>query len=548
MSQNLENYLLNKYATKNTYMSKYSGSVAITILTLLTFTVAFGYNHYQAQLKFLKKNWNTVKCNPLIIPFAGLINAPKGESAMNYTEKNLNECMYDVLEDIVEVEKAAHSAAQTIASETVSGLDEALNSVRSLVSEIRSSISSVFSGIFSKIHNTMIPIQNIMIKSQNNINNSQAVLSTAMYTGVGSILSLRSFLAAFSTIIIMFILLLSVGVFPVEIATGSGLSLIPFVGWALAIPFFAAAAVTIGLVIAIVAIFVPFNTTLQQILTNTQKIKSSSYCFDEDTEILLKSGEKKKIKDLIIGDELEIDGKVTALIKLSSKDQTMFKLRNNIISGTHSYLDEYGDINYVRNHPESIMIENYYKPYIYCINTESKYIHLDNITFFDWDEITDEEVKRLKMNLSEILPKQFKKHNIHSYLDSGFKENTKVELEDGRSINIKDVEINDILKFGENILGIVKIDAKNINNIQEYKINNNYIMGSNNLVFKDETLGRYNSTINMTGIQKIKPKYLYHLITDTKTFKINDITFFDYTFSLEHCLINDTYVSSILTY
>ena len=127
-------------------------------------------------------------------------------------------------------------------------------------------------------------------------------------------------------------------------------------------------------------------------------------------------------------------------------------------------------------------------------------------------------------------------------------EDTKVELEDGRLVNIKDIEINDILKFGENILGVVKIDAKNINNIQEFKINDNYIRGSNNLVFKDETLGRYNSTINMTGTKKIKPKYLYHLITDTKTFKINDITFFDYSFSLEHCLINDTYVSSILTY
>lgn len=548
MSQNLENYLLDKYATKNTYMSKYSGSVAITILTLLTFVVAFGYNHYQAQLKFLKKNWNTVKCNPLIIPFAGLINAPKGKSAMNYTEENLNECMYDVLEDIVEVEKATQSAAQTIANETVSGLDEAVNATRSLISEIRSSISSVFSGIFSKIHNTMIPIQNIMIKSQNNINNSQAVLSTAMYTGVGSILSLRSFLAAFSTIIIMFILLLSVGVFPVEIATGSGLSMIPFVGWALAIPFFAAAAVTIGLVIAIVAIFVPFNTTLQQILTNTQKIKSSSYCFDGDTEILLKSGEKKKIKDLIIGEELAIDGKITAIIKLSSKDQNMYKLRNTIISGSHSYLDENGDINYARNHPESILIDSYYKEFIYCINTESKYIHVDDIVFFDWDEITDEEVTRLEMNLNDKLPKQFNKSKIHNYLDSGFYEDTKLELEDGRLVNIKDIEINDILKFGENILGVVKIDAKNINNVQEYNINNNYITGSNNLVFKDETLGRYNSTINMTGYQKIRPKYLYHLITDTKTFKINNITFFDYSFSLEHCLINDTYVSSILTY
>jgi len=157
------------------------------------------------------------------------------------------------------------------------------------------------------------------------------------------------------------------------------------------------------------------------------------------------------------------------------------------------------------------LIDSYYKEFIYCINTESKYIHVDDIVFFDWDEITDEEVTR-------------------------------------RLVNIKDIEINDILKFGENILGVVKIDAKNINNVQEYNINNNYITGSNNLVFKDETLGRYNSTINMTGYQKIRPKYLYHLITDTKTFKINNITFFDYSFSLEHCLINDTYVSSILTY
>ena len=548
MSQNLENYLLNKYATKNTYMSKYSGSVVITILTLLTFIVAFGYNHYQAQLKFLRKNWNTVKCNPLVIPFAGLINAPKGESAMNYTEKNLNECMYDVMEDIAEVEKAAQSAAQAVANETVSGLDEALNATRSLISEIRSSISSVFSGIFSKIHNTMIPIQNIMIKSQNNINNSQAVLSTAMYTGVGSILSLRSFLAAFSTIIIVFILLLSVGVFPVEIATGSGLSMIPFVGWALAIPFFAAAAVTIGLVIAIVAIFVPFNTTLQQILTNTQKIKSSSYCFDEDTEILLKSGEKKKIKDLIIGEELAFDGKVKGIIKLSSKDQNMYKLRRTIVSGSHSYLDENGEINYVRNHPESIMLDNYYKEYIYCINTESKYIHIDDVIFFDWDEITDSEVDRLKNNLKDLLPNNFKKSQIHSYLDSGFVGDTKIELEDGRLVNIKDVEINDILKFGENVLGVVKIDASEINKILEYNIKNNKLVGSSNLVFNDETLGRYNSTINIKGIKKIKQKYLYHLITDTKKFMINDLEFLDYSFSLEHCLIDDTYVSSILIY
>lgn len=548
MNSNLENYLLSKYSDKDTYLGKYSGSVIITILTLTTFAVAFGYNEYNAQLKFLKKNWNTIKCNPLFIPFAGIINAPKGESALNYTEKNLNECMYDVMEDIVEVEKAAQSAAQTIANETVSGLDEALDAARSLISEVRNSLSSIFSGIFSKIHNTMIPIQNIMIKSKNNINNTQAVLSTAMYTGVGSVLALRSFLAAFSFIIIMFILLLSVGVFPVEIATGSGLSMIPFVGWALAIPFFAAAAVTIGLVIAIVAIFVPFNTTLQQILTNTQKIKQSRYCFDGNTEILMKNGEKKKIKNLNVGEELFIDGKITAFIKLSSKDHHMYRLKNIIISGSHSYLDSDGCIKYVKDHPESIMLNNYYEPYIYCISTESKYINIENIVFFDWDEITEEEVSRLKTNLKYELPFNFNKNMIHCYLDSGFSPDTKIELEDGRCVNIKDIEINDILKFGENVLGIVKIDAEHLNQVVEYNINNNLFVGSNNLIFKDETLGTYKTTLTLCGNQKLKPKYLFNLITDSKTFKINNVDFLDYRFCLEHYLIKNSFQETILSY
>ena len=56
---------------------------------------------------------------------------------MNYTEKNLNECMYNVMEDIVEVEKATQSAAQTIASETINGIEEAMNAARSLISEIK---------------------------------------------------------------------------------------------------------------------------------------------------------------------------------------------------------------------------------------------------------------------------------------------------------------------------------------------------------------------------------------------------------------------------
>ena len=72
----IQNYLFDKYS-KDGYLNKYGSSVIITVLTLLAFSTAFGYNHFQSKLKFLKKNWNEIRCNPLFIPFAGLINAKR---------------------------------------------------------------------------------------------------------------------------------------------------------------------------------------------------------------------------------------------------------------------------------------------------------------------------------------------------------------------------------------------------------------------------------------------------------------------------------------
>lgn len=534
----IQNYLFDKYS-KDGYLNKYGSSVIITVLTLLAFSTAFGYNHFQSKLKFLKKNWNEIRCNPLFIPFAGLINAPKGTSKLEYTEKNLNHCMYDVLEDIVEVEKVAHSAAQTIANDTVSGIDEAMNSVRSLMSEIRSSISNLFMGIFSKIHNVLIPMQNTMIKAKNNINNSQAVLSSAMYTGVGSLMAFRSFLGAFVFIVILFIAILTLA-FPAELASALGLVGIPFVGWILASPFFIAAMVTIALIIAIVAIFVPLSSTIQQILTNTDRIRNaSSYCFDEDTELLMENGEKRKIKDIKIGEVLFGGNEVTAVLKLSSHNQEMYSLRDIIVSGSHSYYDYNNDICRVRNNPESILITKYTKPYIYCINTSNKEIIINNIRFMDWDEISNDDISKLINFYKQYIPTNLSKQNFHSYLDSGFSEDTLIELEDGRSIPISKLDVNDILKFGERVLGIVQIKGTDIKNIKKFKIKNNEIICSANQHIKNKDLGSYKSLLKISGSSEEK-EILYQILTDKESFYINNLNFLDYRANLEQ-LIDKTF-------
>ena len=537
----IQKHLLNKYATEG-YLNRYGSSVIISILLVLGFSSAFGYNYLQSSMKFLKKDFNKIRCNPLVIPFAGLINAPEGKSKMLYTEENLNHCMYDVMEDVVEVEKVAQTAAQTIVKDTIEGIEDAIDSARKLLDEVRDAISKMFSAIFSKIFSVMIPVQNTVIKAKNNLNNSQAILSTSLYTGVGTMLSFRSFLGAFVSIVIAFILILSVA-FPAELASALGLVGIPFVGWILATPFFIAAAATLALVTAIVAIFVPLNTTVQEILTNTKKIKKS-FCFDENTQISLRNGEKKKITEIKLGDQLKDGGFVTAKFKLSSHDHTMYNLCDVIVNGNHTCYED-GTPIFVKHHPLSFKLKEYYKPYLYCINTTTKKININGIDFLDWDELTKEDFEVLKVNVNKYSDNKFNESTIHRYFDSGFTEDTKIEMEDGRSVKLKDIEVNDVLKFGERVLGIVEIDGNNINSIKEYRIHGNTIYGTGNLIFNDN-LGNMVNTSDIGGITIRNTEKIYNLVTDTSTFNIEGIRFFDYNSGLVDFLLKNQYYEDTL--
>ena len=56
-----------------------------------------------------------------------------------------------------------------------------------------------------------------------------------------------------------------------------------------------------------------------------------------------------------------------------------------------------------------------------------------------------------------------------------------------------------------------------------------------NLHFNDADLGNFN-TLNLAGDSEEKPKYLYHLITDTGYFHIENYKIKDYNSALENIL------------
>jgi hypothetical protein len=173
---------------------------------------------------------------------------------------------------------------------------------------------------------------------------------------------------------------------------------------------------------------------------------------------------------------------------------------------------------------------------LYCLNTESKIIEINNDIYFDWDELNKDDIQQILNKLDETNKKRT--CDIHKYFDGGFHGSTIIELENGMKREIKDVQVGDILSKGEKVRGVVEIDGEQLMCQYECNLGDGLVFqGGVNLNICDKNLANILSTLNLSDkyfkINEIKEKKLYHLVTDKKTFFANNIHFYHYDSSLE---------------
>jgi hypothetical protein len=508
------------------YFDQYSSSLVLFILITIALFILCSYCFVMINVQPIKDDWINQRCKPSIIPFAGLINAPEGTSSTDFTKDNFDYCTQNIVKNITGNAVQPLTFITNMLNELFDKIKQSLNGIREMINKIRTNIKAVAQEIMGRIINVTIPLQQIIIGLKDILSKVQGTMTAGLFTLLGSYYTLKSLMGAIAQLIVTILIALAVMI--------AALWIVPFTWGA------AAANTAIFLAISIpMALILTFMTKVLKVQSNLKipKIK----CFDKNTLIKMNDGSEKTIFDIQVGDILFNNNEVTSKIKVETAGSEIYELNGIIVSNSH--IVKYEDIWLpVSEHPHSKKLDSYNEPFLYCLNTSSKVIIIKNYCFTDWDEIYDNDINKFNLllcikfnNFKEKYT--FKTSDIHKYFDGGFVGSTPIKLKNGTTKIIQNIEVGDILENNESVYGLVEINGKNIDEQCVYYLGKNRkFEGGCNLCFFDKSINILTTLDldeNCKKTKNMKENKLYHLLTDKKSFYVNNVYFYDYNSSID---------------
>lgn len=518
--------LINQLYDGLTYYDLYGSSIfLVCFVTFFVFLVC-SYCSIMSKGELIKKDWINQRCKPTVLPFAGILNAPDGTTATEYAGKNFAYCVQELSKSVTKLATDPITMITTALVVLFEQLRESVNKIKTMISNLRTRIAKIITELVNRILAVVVPVQVLIIHFRSLLMKAAGIMATGTYTIMGMYTTFYSLFGAILSGIIK--------VLKIYLAYIIALWIVPF-GWAAASlhsAIFTALAVPTGLIAAMT------HKAMNMQVFKVPKLK----CFDPNVQFEMHDGSFKEIWRIRLGDLLANNNRVTARIKVDSSGVNMYNLYGTIVSESH--VVKYGD-KWIRtsDHPDAKIIKNYGEPSLYCLNTSQKVILLNDTLFTDWDEIYDETLdalleKHIKNPTLGIDVKIEKEENIHKYLERGFSDATLIELNDGTRLPIHKVKVGDRLIGGEEVYGIVEVDASTMHKIYNYYLEDSVnICGGMNLNYSRRSSGtKVMSTLENNGSFAIDSNALskvYHLLTDTGKFQVYGLTFYDYNYGID---------------
>lgn len=506
------------------YFDNYGSSLILFILISIILFLLISLSYAYLQAASLKADWEKNRCKPSVLPFAGLVMQPSDMTMSEYTSQNFSYCMQNNLKAVAGQTLEPLSFIVNSLSTMAGEAGDALNSVRAMMDKVRSGVSDIFLQIYGKLVNIMIPLQNLIIKVKDSFGKLQGVLVTTLYAFLGSYFGLKSLLGVIAQAIINVLIALAAMIMVMWLTP---------ITW---VPAAAGTALFTAVSIPLIIMIAFLKDTLQvDVKGGNFKVPKPKKlkCFDRSTLIEMNDGSFQKIEDLKPGDKLRENNKINAVFQVLVEGSEMYRLPGNIIvSDSHLVFEPFSQ-QWIRSKyfREATKVENYKEQYLYCLSTESGYIKIKSLLFSDWDEISENEKKRISFQYKKS---QDETNWFHKHFQNGLHPQTLVCAENGEKKQIQNVKPGEKLEDGSRIYGVVKIDGRDVD---QFSFSHGKVRGTGNLVYnKDATNLLLTKTVYLENKREVvtKEPILYNILTESGTFSsANEVRFGDYNVAID---------------
>lgn len=161
-----------------------SSDILLTIVIIIVFFSLFMVNILSVGIKNIEDNWPTYRCNPLVMPLAGMFGQ---NAAQNFTY-----CIQTMQTNYMEYLQLPISYNLDVVGNLGLSLVDSINSIRAFMNYLRNSITDIIQNIFGVFLNILIEFQRILIQIKDMVGKLSGVMVTLIYTISGSVTTMES--------------------------------------------------------------------------------------------------------------------------------------------------------------------------------------------------------------------------------------------------------------------------------------------------------------------------------------------------------------------
>jgi len=315
------------------------------------------YNYAFVNLEDVKKDWVKYRCNPLYMPFAGMIR----DDVTAY--ENFQFCTTSIASEIMGHALDPVHLMFSVFTDALKPVLNQLDSFRGMITGLQKFVMSFVSQTFDKIGNVFGTFLGLMSRVRDL---TGRIMGSATYGIVIASSAINLIESLFSTIRTM---LSSV------------------------------VALIFGLAIVILFVFPPLLFAMIPIGIS---LGVSYECFDPQTPIDLADGRTIPIHRIRVGDVLSNKARVTAIMRFETRATTeLYMYKNILVTGNHLVRESMWK--YVRDSKLATRYTGVMPSEVICLNTSTHEICIDGTVFADYEEVDSEAPDYVALNPTDIL-------------------------------------------------------------------------------------------------------------------------------------------------